>query len=193
MGAMGPHQGEITGQEGALVRSVAYRHQTVELMDFHGDKAKPQQEGDDESEENPLPPVSMYGQHNHTIRHSAAQQEHGFSQSVRKVKQFPARRTASMVGAQDDVRREERRKEDEVAHQIDPKPKGLNSHDIAGGSFFYWGKCRSFGGHLSGLQCRFRGRLVCEKPRLNGGQPGKACIFKPLDFGCGYDLEDVVV
>ena len=89
---------------------MAHGNQAVELIDFHGDKSEPQQEGDGESEQDPLLLAVAQSQHDQTTGEAAAQQEQGFTQQVRQVKQFLPRRTVGIIVAQDGKRREERRK-----------------------------------------------------------------------------------
>ena len=85
-------------------------NQAVELIDFHGDKSEPQQKGNGESDQNPLLPAVVHRQHDQTIGYAAEQQEQGFTQQVRQVKQFLPRRATGIVPAQDGKRSEERRK-----------------------------------------------------------------------------------
>src|SRR5208337_3561873 len=195
MGTVSPYQGEKTRKEGAAVRSVALGNHAVELIDFHGDKSEPQQKGNGESDQNPLLLAVVRGQHDQTIGYAAEQQEQGFTQQVRQLKQFLPRRSAGIVAAQDGKSSEERRKYDEVAHQIEPEPECLNRDGIGGCNFFVMSSAdgRSLCGHHLHLRYRCWDGWVVFGASLGGGQLSIAFIFDALDFGGGNEVMEVVV
>lgn len=61
--AVGAHQGEIGGQEGAAARPGVLRDQVRELMHLHGDEAGADQEGHGQPGDDLVPPAGMHVQH----------------------------------------------------------------------------------------------------------------------------------
>lgn len=118
-------QQEERRQECAAARAGAFCDQMVELVDFHADKRCTQQQGDAQPQHHLILAAVLQADHHHAVGDGRHQQDAGFDRHVRQIEEFLASRAAGRRTAQDAERGEQRREDDQVAHQVHPEAEDL--------------------------------------------------------------------
>ncbi|MNC65924.1 hypothetical protein D3C75_1162640 [compost metagenome] len=102
----------------------------MELVDLHGDEAGTEQEGHQQPAVDGGHLVLVHGQHAKTEGDGAKQQQHGFGEHERQLENVLAARAAGGAVDQDCIGCEQGRKQDAVAHQVDPEAEHLGGAGI---------------------------------------------------------------
>ena len=119
--AVGADQREKGRQESAAVRTGAGPHHAVKLADFQADESQAEQEGDEQPGQHPLLLAGFHRQRRQAEGDAAEQQQHGFGKGIRQAEQRVSGRPAGIVAGHHRVGREQQRKDDRVAHQVEPE------------------------------------------------------------------------
>ncbi|MNV30538.1 hypothetical protein D3C71_1218110 [compost metagenome] len=121
MQAVSTDQSEEAGQERTAIRAIAFNDQVMEFVDFHRNEAQTEQEGQEQPGVNAANLAFVHADHRHTVGDGAEQQQEGFNQDKLQIEDVFARGTASGPVHQYCISREQARKQNTVAHQVDPE------------------------------------------------------------------------